>query len=532
MDQESNNYFIKEKAFFFAIWLVTVAKTASTMTVNDPDLWGHVLYGMEHLSTGSLIMVDPYSYTVYGAPWINHEWLSELLFAVLWKTFGSTGLWAIRILLIGATLGLVLKLISENTRGVWSGLLIYIFCWYEMTRAFAIRPQLFTFFFFSVFLFWIFRIYLERKWSPWWVFAFAPLMGLWANLHGGFVIGIGLLFWLSVYSLLEYWRGRMTRLMFNLNLLGVIVAFTATLINPYGVGLWEWLYRSLLVSRGAQITEWAPVYSFHPQWSVIPLYVAMVLMTFLLIATRLKRSLFEWGLLVTLCLAAFINNRHGVLFSLTAAIMLPRHLESLFPKLTAPRGFHRSFIKAVIIFSSLYAVVIHLLPGHQPSTILIQTSKHPYNAIKFIHDNSLRGNIVVYFDWAQSALWYLHDTCKVAFDGRFRTVYPKVIEDDYFHFHNLDDQWTNIIDRYKTQMILMPKNWPGVKALEKFNEWQLVYQSIAVDVPNKLHVQPENAILLIRRNMFPDFESRLIKNDIISPGNRTIFRFGESLNRN
>ena len=171
MDQESNSFFTKEKAFFFAFWLLTVARPASMMVVDDPDLWGHVLYGIEHLSDGALSRVDSYSYTVYGAPWINHEWLCELLFALCWKTFGSSGLWAIRLLLFGATLGIVLKLLSESVKGIWSGLLVYAFCWYEMARGFAIRPQLFTFFFFSVSLFWIYRIYLQRTWSPWCMFA-------------------------------------------------------------------------------------------------------------------------------------------------------------------------------------------------------------------------------------------------------------------------------------------------------------------------------------------------------------------------
>lgn len=525
-----HDFYTKEKAFFFAFWIVTVARPASMMIVDDPDLWGHVLYGMEHLSSGALSRVDPYSYTAYGAPWINHEWLCELLFALCWKTCGSSGLWAIRLLLIGATLGIVLKLITESVKGIWSGLLVYAFCWYEMTRGFAIRPQLFTFFFFSVSLFLIYRIYLQRTWSPWCMFAFVPLMGVWANLHGGFLVGIGLLIWLSICVLLEFLRSRMTRRIFILIFSGVLLSSVATLINPYGTGLWKWLYRSLLVSRSTEITEWAPMASFYTQWAIIPFYATVALMIILLIASRRKRDLFEWGLLLSLSMAALINNRHGILFCLAAAVILPKYLESLFPKLAVPRGFGRTFMNAVMVVSSLYALGVHFVPGHRPSTMLVETSKHPYNAFKFIHDNGLRGNMVVWFDWAQSAIWYLHDTCKVAFDGRFRTVYSKEVEDDYLHFHNLDSQWTNIIERYKTQIILMPENWPGVKALDEISDWQLVYRSSAIDISNDLHREGENAVLFVWSNMFPDFESRLQNSDIILHGARTVFRFGESIN--
>jgi len=152
--------------------------------------------------------------------------------------------------------------------------------------------------------------------------------------------------------------------------------------------------------------------------------------------------------------------------------------------------------------------------------------------MKFIHDNGLRGNLVVWFNWAQSTIWYLHDTCKVAFDGRFRTVYPRVVEDDYFHFHDLDDLWANLIDRYDTQMVLMPGNWPGVKLLERRGDWQLVYRSnrsIVVETPIQRNRQWEDAVLLIRRGVFSDFETRLKRSDFVSPEARTVFRFGEPL---
>jgi hypothetical protein len=146
--------------------------------------------------------------------------------------------------------------------------------------------------------------------------------------------------------------------------------------------------------------------------------------------------------------------------------------------------------------------------------MIVETSKHPYNAFKFIHDNGLYGNLAVWFDWAQSAIWYLHDDCRVAFDGRFRTVYPQVVENDYFHFHHLHDQWANLIDNYKTQMILMPDNWPGIKQLNKRKDWQVVYQSTPADELHKHQWGGENAVLLIRRSAFPNYISRIERGEI------------------
>ena len=523
------NFFMSERAFFFVFWLVTVAKITSIMVVDDPDLWGHVLYGMEHLSTGSLPMVDKYSYTAYGTTWINHEWLSELLFAMFWKTFGSFGLWFLRLILVGTSLFIVLKLISENTRGVWPALLIYIISWGAMVKGFAIRPQLFTYFFFSVLLFMIHRIYLQRKWNSWCIFAVIPLMGVWANLHGGFLIGFGLLVLLIIYTSIQLSQGQMTIHDFSRTLSGTILAFLVTLINPYGVDLWKFLYRSLTISRASKITEWVPMHEVHSDWAVIAFYVIVVLMVVLFIGTRSKKDMLEWSLLLTLSVTAWMNNRHVVLFCLAAATILPRHLESLLPKIGAPRHFHRAFVLVIVLFSGLFAVGIHSFPKHRPSVMLVETSKHPYNAFKFIHDNGLYGNLAIWFDWAQSAIWYLHDTCRVAFDGRFRTVYPQVVENDYFHFHHLNDQWKNIIDHYKTQMILMPNNWPGIKQLNEHKDWQVVYQSTSADKLHKYQWEGENAVLLIRRSAFSNFISRIERGEKFVPAaNRSVFQFGES----
>src|SRR5262245_51655817 len=71
-------------------------------TEADPDLWGHVRFGLDTLSTGRLTAIDPYSYTS-DIPWLNHEWLSEVIMGAAYRTFGSGGLVAVKIVLAIAT---------------------------------------------------------------------------------------------------------------------------------------------------------------------------------------------------------------------------------------------------------------------------------------------------------------------------------------------------------------------------------------------------------------------------------------------
>ena len=61
-------------------------------TIADADLWGHLRSGLDILSAKALHVSDPYSFTS-DRPWMNHEWLSELLMAVAYRALGPAG-WA------------------------------------------------------------------------------------------------------------------------------------------------------------------------------------------------------------------------------------------------------------------------------------------------------------------------------------------------------------------------------------------------------------------------------------------------------
>src|SRR5579872_4349171 len=69
----------------------------------DADLWGHLRFGLESLSSGKLATTDPYSYTAAGAVWTNHEWLSELALAMSYRMADVYGLILLRTILLLVT---------------------------------------------------------------------------------------------------------------------------------------------------------------------------------------------------------------------------------------------------------------------------------------------------------------------------------------------------------------------------------------------------------------------------------------------
>src|SRR6476469_800659 len=108
----------------------------------DPDLWGHLRFGLDALATHGLTTIDPYSYTS-DIPWLNHEWLSEVVIAVAYRAFGSAGLVATKMVFIAATFALlasVLRRAPELWR--WPSALFAVLG--VTPIALTVRPQLWT----------------------------------------------------------------------------------------------------------------------------------------------------------------------------------------------------------------------------------------------------------------------------------------------------------------------------------------------------------------------------------------------------
>ena len=84
----------------WAVWLSFAAITLSA-TRTDPDIWGHVRFGLDWMRTHTLPPVDPYSFT-QDRPWINHEWLSEVVMAEAYQHAGTSGLVFLKIAVVAS----------------------------------------------------------------------------------------------------------------------------------------------------------------------------------------------------------------------------------------------------------------------------------------------------------------------------------------------------------------------------------------------------------------------------------------------
>jgi hypothetical protein len=213
---------------------------AACFTPAQNDTWWHLRQG-EVIWNGGALLRDHFSYTVNGGYWQNREWLSQVVFYLLFRAGGLPLLTGVLAAFITGAWYLSWTLMTGPTT---ERLVLLAPALITSSLGWSLRPQVFTFFFVSATAVAVSR----RRWWP------LPLMFLvWANLHGGVVIGYGLLA-TGVWCLLWQREFRDASKLATVGLLAIL----ATLLTPLGYRLWTDTLDAANRMRQAGVFEFQP----------------------------------------------------------------------------------------------------------------------------------------------------------------------------------------------------------------------------------------------------------------------------------
>ena len=171
-------------ALFLGIFLLTIRPIA------DADFWWHLRTGQLIAQTHTIPHTDPFSFTKYGAPWITHEWMSELLIYALFL-LGSYGLliFFFSILVTGA-FALVYLRCPPDTRPYIAGFTLLLGA-ISTAPTWGVRPQMISLFNACLFLYLLDRYRITGRLK--FLIPLPLIIFVWANLHAGYFIGIALI---------------------------------------------------------------------------------------------------------------------------------------------------------------------------------------------------------------------------------------------------------------------------------------------------------------------------------------------------
>jgi hypothetical protein len=296
--------------------------------VTDPDFWLHAATGRWIVEHGRLPAHDLFTYTVPGHPWVNHEYLSEVLLWLLQARFGLTGVSIAWGLLTWLGLVLVLAACRPRTRPYAVTGLALTLAALAGAPIWGPRPQMVTFTLAALELLWLRRALEDQQsrailWLP-------VVMVLWSNLHGGWPLAFLLLgVAAAAEAVRRPARGPVLRR------LAVVTALSAVAVglNPNGLATYAYPFQTL--ASGPQqdlIAEWA-----SPNFHLAGLR-AFELMALLLVAGLALSRPSPFDVLVALAgLALALESvRHVVIFVAAATPVLVAAWSDVWDRLGAP----------------------------------------------------------------------------------------------------------------------------------------------------------------------------------------------------
>ncbi len=251
-------------ALIGALTLFVAALMLCLDGTRDGDLYLQLASG-RYIATHGLVSVDPFRTIAHGEPWLNQQWLSELLAYRLSLLLGVTGLTVGYAVLLAAPLGLLLWLCRRKGLGMMIALAV-LYCPGLWT---IVHPRAagFSLFAFSLLVVIVALAWMRVETGPalsrlrWAMPAALALFALWANLHGGFPAGLLLIAVVVAGLLLDRWRGERAvdaRRVALLATTGLLAACTVLVATPLGYQLIAYLASFGNSAISLASSEWRP----------------------------------------------------------------------------------------------------------------------------------------------------------------------------------------------------------------------------------------------------------------------------------
>lgn len=273
---------------------ICLANAEGLPLLGDPDSHWHIAVGNWMLAHRTVPDVDPFSFTFAGQPWIAKEWLSQLLLSLAFGSLGWMGVVALGAVAIAASFALFLRLLLRDLKPL-PALLFTAAAIVMMAPHFLARPHVLAFPFMLLWVAGLIRAVEERR-APEPLLLLAML--LWANLHGGFTLGLMLAGAFALEALVGARDAAERRSLFVAWLKFGVAALLVACITPYGP-------ESILVTLRifnlgdalGMIAEWkSPNFQSQPTQEVV-LLVALYLALSRGLRVPLMRLLIVIGLL-------------------------------------------------------------------------------------------------------------------------------------------------------------------------------------------------------------------------------------------
>ena len=429
----------------------------------DPDTMWQITIGQWIVDHGAVPTTDVYSFTMRGQPWISTQWLAQAAYAEAYALAGWTGPVVLASACIAATFALLTRYLARHLSE--STTLVFVAAALALTVPHLLaRPHVLAL---PVMMAWAGGLVAaaDRRAAP--SFWLLPLMALWANLHGGFVLGLALVVPIALDAVLNADGSQRKALALRWTALAV-AAIAVSCVTPYG-------WNSLLASRKILalgealplILEWRPAdfsslgplevclllgfgLALYRGISLPPLRIVLLL-GMLHMALSQTRSLETFALLVPLFLAAPLTKQIGVAD------------DNAKPTVSPPRMLFAGLAIVLLAGTVAYASVVRFEPHTRGSPVAAVAELKKLNFSRVFNDYDFGGYLI-----ANGVAPFI--------DGR-----TELYGEKFFVDHNAasglmkPENLFRLLDEYRIEATLMRTQSAATKLLDHIDGWQKVY---------------------------------------------------------
>ena len=453
----------------------------------DPDFWWHLRVGRWMVDNGRLPAQDLFTFTVSSHAWTDHEYLTEIL---MWLTYSTVGL---------AVLSIAFGLIT------WAGFwLIYLqvrrqpFVFAGVGLAIGAvagapiwgpRAQMITFALSCLELYWL-RAYLSGRSRA--INYFPLVMVLWANLHGGWVVGFA---WLGVATAAELfnwaWNQGNPAHRMHVRRLAIIglLSVAAVVATPHLLSLYPYPFQT----QGSEaqqrlIVEWA-----SPNFHNVEMRPFEAMIFLVVVGFALKRPTVYDLLLALLGIGLALQNvRNIALFVAATTPVLITTYGEWWREMASSRGWRyeppsrRLFAVTTAIVLVLIAGITTVRVGTTLSPSKQQTmdaQTYPVAAADWLAAHPEVGTRMYnQYGWGGYLAYRLYPqpNRRVFIFGEAALMGDQLLN-EYEHVQDIHPDWKQILDKYGVDYVIYNKGAPLPNLLATQPDWTLAYQdSIAV----------------------------------------------------
>jgi hypothetical protein len=469
--------------------------------LGDAGIGWHIRTGELILRTHSVPRVDMFSSTMNGRPWYAWEWLYDALVGAIHHGTGLNGVIFFSALVMVLTFTFVFRRMLARGASLPVALILLLLAVSASTIHFFARPHIISWLF-TVVWFAVLEDF-EAEGNPRRLYWLPLIMLVWANLHGGFLVG----FVLQGIYLVGAWTRKASgpangndvlSHMRTLLATGVLM-LAATFVNPYGYKLHVHIYRYLSDRFLMDHIDEFLSPNFHG--IAQKCFAVLVLLTiFALAAGRKKLGTSQ---LLVVCFAVYTGlyaSRNIPVSSMLLAMVVAALISTAGDQWSAISG-HSGMVGRLLIRvqrsgERISATESHLR-GHAWPVLLVlvgiwicfhqgragsrtvipaefDAKRFPVKAVDFLAVHEVYEPVFCPDSWGGYVIYRLYPSTPVVVDDR-HDLYGAEFLKNYLKIVRGEESWDQALSELHANRVLVQKSSPLASLLRENPRWKTVY---------------------------------------------------------